>query len=150
MTAEPGETGPLRSHVALIDDIAVTPGKGRDILIHVEVALDPRAVAYVLSERARFASDADALLLIGLLERGDPLDAVCVLHVDMVNPDARAVASECALRMVALAERIHTALETPPQSAEARYVWNESKGRVDILATQLSGQKKPRRPRRKE
>ncbi len=124
--------GGLHSHVAIIDDVAVS-GAGREALIHVEVALDLRALDYFLREHTKFAADTDADMLRALLLRGDPEDAVCVFHIRDAEPDARAVAEAYAARMMALCERIHASLESF-EKTEVKYVWNESKGTVEVLA----------------
>ncbi len=138
--------GGLHSHVAIIDDVAVT-STGREALLHVEVALDLRALDFFIREHAQFVGDVDAEMLRALLLRGDPEDAVCVFHIADTEPDARAVAESYAHRMMALCERIHAAL-VAFEKTEVKYVWNESKGSVEMLS-HVSGVVPTQRRRRK-
>lgn len=138
--------GGLHSHVAIIDDVAVSSG-GRVALLHVEVALDLRALDYFLREHAQFNGDTDADMLRALLLRGDPEDAVCVFHISDSEPDARTVAQAYAVRMMALCEKIHAALEAF-EKTEVKYVWNESKGSVEVLSHTSADSSKQRRRRK--
>ena len=132
--------------MAIIDDVAVSSG-GRVALLHVEVALDLRALDYFLREHAQFNGDTDADMLRALLLRGDPEDAVCVFHISDSEPDARTVAQAYAVRMMALCEKIHAALEAF-EKTEVKYVWNESKGSVEVLSHASAEAPKQRRRRK--
>ena len=121
----------MHYHVAIITDVSVSE-QGRTSLLHVEVALDLKALDYFLREHTLLLGDTDADMLRALLLRGNPEDAVCVFHISDTEPDARIVAEAYADRMIALCEKIHTALEAF-EKTEVKYVWNESKGSVETL-----------------